>query len=92
MAKGKGKVVGKEYWGLRNLAYKVKKSKKGHYVILFIDIPSVDELLRQYKLSENVIRHLTIKVDGFPKEPTPMLKQGSDSRAPRRPDNRGDRR
>ncbi len=78
----KGKVVKKEYWGLLSLAYKVKKSKKGHYVILFIEIPSINELLRQYKLSEDVIRSLTVKVEEFPKEATPMLKQAGAPRTP----------
>lgn len=73
----KGKLVKKEYWGLLNLAYKVKKSKKGHYVILFIDIPCIKELQRQYKLSEDVIRSLTVKVESFPKDATPMMRPAS---------------
>jgi len=88
----KGKVVNKEYWGLRNLAYKVKKNKKGHYVILFIDIPSVDELQRQYKLSEDVIRYLNIKVEEFPKEETPLARQGGAKYAGAKKVVRGDRK
>jgi small subunit ribosomal protein S6 len=71
----KGKVVKKEYWGLLNLAYKVNKNKKGHYIFLGVDAPSaaIDELTRQYKLNEDVIRNLTIKVDEISKEASPLF-------------------
>lgn len=85
----KGKIVKKEYWGLRNLAYKVKKNKKGHYVALYIDIPTTDELSRQYKLSEDVIRSLTVKVEEISKDASPMMKSSSPS--PRRTNNNGDK-
>lgn len=73
----KGNLVKKEYWGLRSLAYKVKKNRKGHYTMLAIDAEPklVSELERQYKLNENVIRFLTIKVDEVSKEASPMMKQ-----------------
>jgi small subunit ribosomal protein S6 len=80
----KGKVVKKEYWGLMSLAYKVKKSKKGHYVLMGIDSPvaAIDELNRLYKISEDVIRSLTVKVEEISKEPSPLFKKGAP--APRR--------
>lgn len=73
----KGKVIKKEYWGLRNLAYKISKSRKGHYTMLAIEAPaeSIDELLRQYKLSEDVIRNLTVKVANISKDPSPMVEK-----------------
>jgi small subunit ribosomal protein S6 len=73
----KGKVVKKEYWGLMNLAYKVKKSKKGHYVLLGLDTTPdcINEVSRQYKLSEDVIRNLTVRVDEISKEPSPLFKK-----------------
>jgi small subunit ribosomal protein S6 len=73
----KGKVVKKEYWGLMNLAYKVKKSKKGHYVLLGLDTAPecVTELNRQYKLSEDVIRNLTVRVEEISAEPSPLFKK-----------------
>ena len=62
-----GKVVGREYWGLRNLAYRIKKNRKGHYVLLNINAPSaaVIELERQLKINEDVLRFLTVRVEAF---------------------------
>lgn len=72
-----GKVVKKESWGLRNLAYHIRKNRKGHYVMLAIDAPAaaVKELERKYKLSEDVIRNLTVKVSNISKDPSPILCQ-----------------
>ena len=77
LADYKGKVVKKEYWGLMNLAYKVKKSKKGHYVLLGLDTAPdcINELNRQYKLSEDVIRNLTVRVENISAEPSPLFKK-----------------
>ena len=60
-----GKVISKEYWGLRKLAYKVKKNNRGHYVLLNIDAKydAVAELKRVISFNEDVIRSLTFKVD-----------------------------
>jgi small subunit ribosomal protein S6 len=62
-----GKVEKQEYWGLRGLAYRIKKNRKGHYVLLNINAPSkaVVELERQLKINEDVLRFLTVKVDQF---------------------------
>ncbi len=62
-----GKVEKQEYWGLRSLAYRIKKNRKGHYVLLNINAPSkaVQELERQLKINEDVLRCLTVKVDQF---------------------------
>ena len=62
-----GKVEKQEYWGLRGLAYRIKKNRKGHYVLLNINAPSkaVIELERQLKINEDVLRYLTVKVDQF---------------------------
>jgi len=70
VAEAKGKVVKKEFWGLRDLTYKIHKSKKGHYVHFGLDTPSeaIDELRRKFKISEDVLRDLTIKVDSISKE------------------------
>ena len=67
---GKGKIVSKEYWGLRNLAYKVKKNSRGHYVALNIDseYEAVAELKRVIGFNEDVIRSLTFKVEAHEKE------------------------
>jgi small subunit ribosomal protein S6 len=62
-----GKVEKQEYWGLRGLAYRLKKSRKGHYVLLNINAPgkAVHELERQLKINEDVLRFITVKVDKF---------------------------
>lgn len=62
-----GKVEKQEYWGLRSLAYRIKKNRKGHYVLLNINAPpkAIHELERQLKINEDVLRSLTVKVDQF---------------------------
>ncbi len=75
--KAGGKVVKQEYWGLRSLAYKINKVGKGHYIWLGIEIPGdfVTELERRYRLHEDVVRSLTVKVDALPDKSTPMMKK-----------------
>ena len=60
-----GKVVSHENWGLRNLTYRIKKTRKAHYLMLNIDSPgdAIHELERNMRINEDVIRYLTIKVD-----------------------------
>jgi small subunit ribosomal protein S6 len=60
-----GKVQSTENWGLRNLAYKINKNKKGHYFLINIDCdPSaIFEYERQMRINEDIIRFLTIKID-----------------------------
>src|ERR1700753_44351 len=55
----------REYWGLRSLAYRIKKNRKGHYLLLGLDIqpPALSEMERQLRLNEDVLRFLTIRVD-----------------------------
>lgn len=85
-----GKVVKKEYWGLRSLAYKVNKSKKGHYVFFGLDagVATINELERQFRLSEDVIRNLTIRVDEISKEASPLMGKKSPIKRPINKDNR----
>ncbi len=67
---GNGKIISKEYWGLRSLAYKVKKNSRGHYVLLNIksEYPAVAELKRVMGFNEDIIRTLTFKVEEHQKE------------------------
>ena len=62
-----GKVEKQEYWGLRTLAYRIKKNRKGHYVLLNLNAPSkaIVELERQLKINEDVLRFLTVRVEAF---------------------------
>jgi small subunit ribosomal protein S6 len=72
-----GKVVKHEYWGLRNLAYKIKKNRKGHYVLLAIDAPheAIKELERNMRIHEDVIRNLTVHVDSIEEGPSAMMQK-----------------
>ena len=60
-----GKIVKIEYWGLRSLAYKINKNKKGHYTMFGIDAPvaAVNEMNRNMGISEEVVRTLTVRVE-----------------------------
>src|SRR5215471_1864117 len=62
-----GEVKKREYWGLRNLAYRMRKNRKGHYVLMNIEAPGlvVAELERTMRITEDVIRYLTIRVDAL---------------------------
>jgi small subunit ribosomal protein S6 len=75
LEQGKGKIVSKEYWGLRNLAYKINKNTKGHYVLLNIDSPykAVAELERVMSFEENIIRKAIFKVDEIAIEPSKLF-------------------
>ena len=72
----KGATVSKtEYWGLRNLAYPINKQRKGHYSLLNVDGPSVaiQEIERRHRISDDVMRYLTIRVDELDEEPSAIV-------------------
>lgn len=77
-----GNVVKTEYWGLRNLAYKVKKYKRAHYGMMAIDSDSapVLEVKRLAGLSEEVLRNVTIRVDAIEKEPSAPIRSEREER------------
>jgi len=70
ITEGNGKVVSKEYWGLRNLSFKVKKNSRGHYVLLNINAPypAVAELKRVIGFNEDVIRSSVFAVESHQEE------------------------
>ena len=72
---GGGSVAKIEYWGLRNLTYRVKKNRKGHYSLLAINAPSdaVKEMERQLSINEDVLRYLTVRVEELDLELSPVL-------------------
>lgn len=80
-----GSVVEQEYWGVKTMAYKVNKNRKGHYAFLRTDAPSaaVQEMERLMRLHEDVMRVLTIKVDGHEEGPSVQM-QKRDDRGERR--------
>jgi len=75
-----GSVSKTEYWGLRNLAFKVKKNRKGHYTLMNIDAPhaAVAEMERQMGISDDVIRFLTVRVEEHEAEPSAMMQSRGD--------------
>ena len=70
-----GHIAKIEYWGLRNLTYRVKKNRKGHYSLLAIDAPApaVKEMERQLSINEDVIRYMTVRVEELDLELSPVL-------------------
>ena len=83
---GKGKVVKTETWGLKSLAYKIKRNRKAHFVMLDIDAPAgvVAELERQTSINEDVIRYLTVRVDAHEAGPSVMMRKQDRERTKRR--------
>jgi small subunit ribosomal protein S6 len=87
LIEGQGGHIAKiEYWGLRNLTYRIKKNRKGHYSLLAIDAPApaVKEMERQLSLNEDVLRTLTVRVEELDLELSPVLARRDRDREPRR--------
>src|SRR5215831_9494182 len=85
-----GEVRKREYWGLRNLSYRMRKNRKGHYVLFNIEAPpaALAELERTMRINEDVIRYLTLRVDALEEGPSVVMQNrgGRDDRQ-----RRGDR-
>jgi small subunit ribosomal protein S6 len=92
-----GRVPKREHWGLRSLTFRIKKNRKGHYVLLNIDAPApaVQEMERQLRLSEDILRHMVVRVENLEEGPSAILqsRSGRDDRGGRREErgNRDDR-
>jgi len=71
-----------EYWGLRSLAYRIKKNRKGHYMLLGIDSKpaAITEMERQLGLNEDVLRFMTIRLEAIDEAPSAILSRKSDDR------------
>ncbi len=90
-----GSVVDTEYWGLKTMAYKINKNRKGHYAFVKSDSPSaaVQEMERLMRLHDDVMRVMTIKVDKHEEGPSAVIqaknaKEERGGRGPRRHDRR----
>ena len=83
---GQGKVTKTESWGLKNLAYKIKRNRKAHFVMLNIEAPAgvVAELERQTGINEDVIRWMTVKVETHEEGPSVMMRKHDRERTKRR--------
>ena len=77
----KGEIKKRESWGLRNLAYKINKNRKGHYILLNVESPpeAILEYERLMRLDEDIIRFLTIKIKHVDEKPSPLIANKSDN-------------
>jgi small subunit ribosomal protein S6 len=87
IAENGGEVKKRESWGLRNLAYRMKKNRKGHYMLFNLDAPpvAVSEMERNMRINEDVLRYITIRVDELEEGPSAVMQNKG------RSDERGDR-
>jgi small subunit ribosomal protein S6 len=81
-----GKVGKVEYWGVKSLAYRINKNRKAHFSLINLDAPAaaVAEMERQMRINENILRFMTIRVEGLEDGPSAMMRKRDD-------DDRGDR-
>jgi small subunit ribosomal protein S6 len=87
VGQGGGEVKKREYWGLRTLAYRIKKNRKGHYVLFNIEAPhaAVTEMERTMRINEDVLRFLTVRVEALEEGPSAIMQsRGSREDRPRR--------
>ena len=88
LADNGGKMLENEYWGVKTMAYKINKNRKGHYAFMRTDAPApaVQEMERLMRLHEDVMRVLTIKVDAHQEGPSVQMqkREERDSRRERR--------
>ena len=91
LADNGGKVVGNEYWGVKTMAYRINKNRKGHYAFIKTDAPApaVQEMERLMRLHDDVVRVLTIKVDEHEEGPSVQMRRAEERESRRE---RGDRR
>ena len=77
-----GAVKKREYWGLRGLAYRIKKNRKGHYMLLGLDAKPafVTEMERKLGLNEDVLRFMTVRIEEIDEAPSAILSRKSDDR------------
>ena len=80
LADNEGKLVEHEYWGIKTMAYKINKNRKGHYAFLKTDAPApaIQEMERLMRLHEDVMRVLTIKVDEHAEGPSVQMQKRDD--------------
>jgi small subunit ribosomal protein S6 len=78
-----GKVTKREYWGLRTLAYRMKKNRKGHYMLLNVEAPApaMAEAERTLRINEDILRYLTVKVEALEEGPSAMMRRSRDDEA-----------
>src|SRR5215831_14548034 len=77
-----GKVTKTENWGVRSLTYRISKNRKAHFVLLNVDAPSaaIAEIERQERISEDVIRYLSVRVEELEEGPSAMMRKADRDR------------
>ena len=77
-----GSIRKREYWGVRSLAYRIKKNRKAHYMLLGLDAqpPAIKEMERQLGLNEDVLRFMTLRVEAIDEAPSAILTRKSEER------------
>ena len=87
-----GAVTKVEYWGVKSLAYRIKKNRKAHYALFNLDAPAtaIAEMERQMRISEDILRFMTVRVEALEEGPSAMLQRRDRDDRGDRPD-RGDR-
>ena len=90
LADNDGKVVESEYWGVKTMAYKINKNRKGHYALIKTDAPApaVQEMERLMRLHDDVMRVLTIKVDAHEEGPSIQMRKSEEREGRRGRDDR----
>ena len=86
-----GKVTKNEYWGVKSLNFRIRKNRKAHFTLLNVDAPpaALNEIERQERINEDVLRYLTIRVDELEEGPSAMMRKADRDRE--RDERRGDR-
>jgi len=87
-----GSVAKTEYWGVKSLAYRIRKNRKAHFTLMNLDAPpaALAEIERQERLNEEVLRYLTIRVNAHEEGPSAMMRKADRDRD--RDERRGERR
>jgi small subunit ribosomal protein S6 len=86
-----GKIAKTEYWGVKSLTFRIRKNRKAHMTLLNVDAPpaALNEIERQERINEDVLRYLTIRVEAHEEGPSAMMRKSDRDRDDR--DGRGDR-
>jgi small subunit ribosomal protein S6 len=88
-----GKVAKNEYWGVKSLSYRIRKNRKAHMTLFNIDAPpaAINEIERQERLNEDVLRYITVRVEELEEGPSAMMRKADRDREERGDRDRGDR-
>lgn len=89
-----GKVAKVEYWGVKSLAYRIKKNRKAHFTLMNIDAPAaaLTEMERQMGINEDILRFITLRVEEHEDGPSVMMRKRDDSDRERDERSAGERR